>query len=167
MLAAGFSSPALAEDFTREQIEKIVKEYIMKNPKVIIESVNNFGKQQQVEEDKKASEAVGQHMDWLTKNKNHAEAGNPNGDVTIVEFFDYNCGYCKQALNDILTIMESDKNIRLVFVEIPILGESSFEAARWALAANKQKLYLEYHISLMRHKGAFDNTILSDYAKKA
>ncbi|NBX66664.1 MAG: DsbA family protein [Proteobacteria bacterium] len=166
LLLTGLAAPALAADFTREQIDQFVKEFIEKNPQVVIDSVNNYGKSQQEAEDKKAGEAIKQNMDWLVKNKNHAEAGNPNGDVTIVEFFDYNCGYCKQALSDLMTLLEQDKNIRLVFVEIPILGASSMEAAKWALAANKQKLYLEYHIALMRHRGTFDETILADTAKK-
>lgn len=166
LTATCIATPALAEEFTREQIEQIVQEYIAKNPKTIIDSVNNYGKAQQEEEDKKASDLVIKNRDWLLNNKNHAEAGNPKGDVTLVEFFDYNCGYCKQALTDIMTLVEEDKNLRVVFVEIPILGESSFEAARWALAAQEQKLYLEYHISLMRHKGGYDPLALADYAKK-
>jgi len=159
-------TPATAAELTRAQVEEIVHDYIMKNPKVVIESVNEFGKTQQQAEDQKATDKVTQNLDWLTKNKNHAETGNPKGDVTIVEFFDYNCGYCKQALPDLMTLLDEDKNIRVVFVEIPILGDSSFEAGRWALASLKQKLYLEFHIALMRHKGAFDEAILSDYAKK-
>lgn len=166
LLLTGLAAPALAQDFTREQIDQFIKEYIEKNPQVIIDSVNNYGKSQQEEENKKAGEAIKQHKDWLVNNKNHAEAGNPKGDVTIVEFFDYNCGYCKQALSDLMALIEQDKNVRLVFVEIPILGESSLTAAKWALAANKQKLYLEYHIALMRHRGALDEAVLAETAKK-
>jgi protein-disulfide isomerase len=166
VLLTGLAAPALAQDFTREQIDSFIKEYIEKNPQVIIDSVNNYGKSQQEEENKKAGEAIKQNLDWLLKNKNHAEAGNPKGDVTIVEFFDYNCGYCKQALSDLMALLEQDKNVRLVFVEIPILGESSMEAAKWAFAANKQKLYLEYHIALMRHRGSLDPAVLEDTAKK-
>lgn len=167
MLMAGFIAPAFAENFSREQLDQIVHDYIMKNPKVIIDSVNEYGKSQQEEENKKAEGAVKENMDWLTKNKNHPESGNPKGDVTIVEFFDYNCGYCKQAFTDLMTLVEQDKNLRVVFIEVPILGESSFEAARWALAANKQKAYLAYHTALMRHKGAFDQSIFETYAKQA
>lgn len=166
VLLAGLAAPAFAEDFTREQIDQFIKEYIDKNPQAIIDSVNNYGKSQQEEENKKAGEAIKQNMDWLLNNKNHAEAGNPKGDVTIVEFFDYNCGYCKQALSDLMALIEQDKNVRLVFVEVPILGESSLAAAKWALAANKQKLYLEYHIALMRHRGTLNEDVFLDAAKK-
>lgn len=159
-------APAMAADMTRQEVESIIREYLMKNPQVIIDSVNEFGKSQQEAENKKSEEAVKANMDWLVKNPKHAEAGNPNGDITIVEFFDYNCGYCKQAMTDVMDIMDTDKKIRLVFIEIPILGEGSFEAARWALAAKNQGKYLEYHIALMRHRGAYNEAILADYAKK-
>ncbi|MBU6234759.1 MAG: DsbA family protein [Alphaproteobacteria bacterium] len=166
LMLAGLSAPALAEDFSREQIDQFIHEYLMKNPQVVIDSVNEYGKKQQEAENKKSEDAVKANMNWLVSNTKHAEAGNPKGDVTIVEFFDYNCGYCKQALSDLMSIIDSDKNVRLVFIEIPILGQSSFEAARWALAAKNQKMYLEYHVALMRHRGAFDENILADYAKK-
>jgi protein-disulfide isomerase len=162
-----FAAPTMAAEFTKQQIEDIVKEYIKNNPKEIIDSVNAYGMQQQQEAEKNATNEVLKNMDWLTKNKNHAEAGNPKGDVTIVEFFDYNCGYCKQAFSDVMTLLDSDKNIRVVFIEIPILGANSSEVAAWALAADKQGKYFEYHSALMRHKGPFDEAVLSDYAKKA
>jgi protein-disulfide isomerase len=162
-----FAAPTMAAEFTKQQIEDIVKEYIKNNPKEIIDSVNAYGMQQQQEAEKNATNEVLKNMDWLTKNKNHAEAGNPKGDVTIVEFFDYNCGYCKQAFSDVMTLLDSDKNIRVVFIEIPILGANSSEVAAWALAADKQGKYFEYHSALMRHKGPFDEAVLSDYAKKS
>jgi protein-disulfide isomerase len=93
-------------------------------------------------------------------------AGNPNGDVTIVEFFDYNCGYCKKALGDVVTLMEEDKNVKFIFVETPILGNTSELAAKWAMAAQKQDAYMEYHIGLMKHRGPINETSLEKVAKK-
>lgn len=167
MLVTGFAFPVMAADLSKTEIEKIVHDYIMANPEVLIESVNAYQNNQQAKEDEKFKEVLKSDSDWLYKNKGHFEAGNPKGDVTVVEFFDYNCGYCKQAVNDVLTLIESDKNLRVVFIEIPILGESSREAALWALAAGKQGHYLEFHIALMRHKGPLSATALEDYAKKA
>lgn len=167
LLTAAFAAPAAAADLTREQVEGIVHDYIMAHPQVLIDSVNAYGQAQQAADEKRASDAVLEHIDWLTKNKNHAEAGNPKGDITIVEFFDYNCGYCKKSFPELMTLLDEDKGVRLVFVEIPILGDGSVEAARWALAANKQKHYLEFHSALMRHHGPIDETVLTDYAKKA
>jgi protein-disulfide isomerase len=167
LICFGLSIPAFAENFTKEQIEKIVQDYIMKNPKVLIDSVNAYGQAQQQEDEAQSNDQVLKNKDWLLKNKNHAEAGNPKGDVTIVEFFDYNCGYCKKAFSDIVTLLKEDKNIRLVFADIPILGSSSLEVAHWSLASSKQGKYFEFHSALMNHHGAFDETTLSDYAKKA
>lgn len=158
--------PAHAEEFTRGQIEDIVREFIQKNPEVMIQSVEAYGRKQQEEEQAMANEAAVKNMDWMTKNKHHAEAGNKKGDVTIVEFFDYNCGYCKQAVPDVMELLDDDKKLRLVFIEIPILGPSSMTAAKWALAAKEQNSYLEYHLLLMKHKGPMDEAILADYASK-
>jgi len=79
--------------------------------------------------------------------------GNKKGDVTLVEFFDYNCGYCKQAFRDVQKILEEDKKLRIVFKEFPILSESSHTAARYALAADRQGKYMEYHTVLMTQSG--------------
>lgn len=170
-LIAAFSAPAfapaMAKDFTREEIEQIVKEYIQNNPQVMIDSVEAYGKRQQEQDSQRATENIQKNKDWLFNNKNHAQAGNPNGDVTVVEFFDYNCGYCKQAMSDLMKLLDQDKNVRLVFVEIPILGASSEEAARWALASMRQDKYLPFHIALMGHKGPLEEGAILQYAKKA
>lgn len=166
LLSAFVAPSARAEEFTRAQIEDIVREFIQKNPQVMIDSVEAYGRDMQAREQAKANEAVAENMDWLTKNKSHAEAGNKKGDVTIVEFFDYNCGYCKQAVKDVMALLDDDKKLRLVFIEIPILGPASMTAAKWALASKNQKSYLEYHLQLMQHKGPLDETTLASYAEK-
>ncbi len=174
-LTAAFIAPfagatqARAEEFTRAQIEDIIKDYISKNPQVIIDSVESFGREQQRQDDEAASKRIMENKDWLYNNKNHAQAGNPKATTTIVEFFDYNCGYCKAAVNDLMTMLEDDKDLRIVFVEIPILGDSSTVAARWALAAMKQdsNKYLPFHLALMRHKGPLDEFTYLQYAKTA
>ena len=79
--------------------------------------------------------------------------GNPKGDVTLVEFFDYNCGYCKRALKDLQTLIKEDKNLRVVLKEYPILSEGSAEAAQISLAAAKQGKYMEFHTALMSSRG--------------
>lgn len=167
MLATALAAPAMAADMSRADIENIIHDYIMKNPQVLIDSVNKMEMDKQAQTDVETKAKIKENYDWLYKNKDHAQAGNPKGDVTVIEFFDYNCGYCKQAVNDVMTLLEEDKNLRLVFIEIPILGDSSLEAAQWALAANKQDQYLPFHLALMRHKGPFSTSVFEDYAKKA
>src|SRR5690348_2796357 len=96
MLVSSFSIPAMAEEFTADQINTMIHDYIMKNPQVLIDSVNSYQMDQKSKEEEKFGEALKKNEDWLYKNSNHFEAGNPKGSLTLVEFFDYNCGYCKQ-----------------------------------------------------------------------
>ena len=80
-------------------------------------------------------------------------AGNPNGDITVVEFFDYNCGYCKRGLHDVIKLVESDPKVRVVFKELPILSKGSEEASRVAIAAGRQGKYWDMHKAMLEAKG--------------
>ncbi len=133
----------------RAEINDLIQEFIMKNPEVMLKSVTDFQKRQAQEAEEKGNAKVKELSNELYKNPASPEIGNPKGDVTIVEFFDYNCGYCKQALPAIKKLVEEDKNVRVIFKELAILGPTSDTAALWALAANKQGKYWEYHQKLM------------------
>ncbi len=93
-------------------------------------------------------------------------AGNPKADITVVEFFDYNCGYCMRAFSDIKSLLRQDNEIRFVFRDFPVLSEDSILAARWALAAHKQGRYLPMHAMLMSYHGQKDEKTLSQMAQK-
>ena len=160
------SSSAMADDFSRTDIESIIKDYILNNPQVILDSVETYSQSQQHMAAEQQQEEIKKNIDWLENNDMLPVAGNPNGDVTVVEFFDYNCGYCKKALDDVLTLIEEDKNVRLVLVDMPILGRTSEVAARWAMAARKQDAYLPFHIAVMKHNGAINELTLADIAEK-
>jgi protein-disulfide isomerase len=157
---------AHAETVSRDEIEAIIKDYIQNNPEVILESVENYGRQQQAADAQDRQERVERHLSWLEDNEMLPVAGNPEGDITVVEFFDYNCGYCKKALDDVLTIMGEDKGVKFIFVETPILGRTSELAAKWALAAKMQDKYLEYHIALMKNRGPLNEAALIRAAEK-
>jgi protein-disulfide isomerase len=94
------------------------------------------------------------------------EAGNPKGDVTVVEFFDYNCGYCKKAIEDIKKVVDTDKNVRFVFFDMPILGPTSMTAAKWAHAAHNQGKFFEFHKAVLEHNGGLSEDILAEIAGK-
>ena len=158
--------PAIAQNLTRDDVEKIVKDYIQNNPEIILDSVEEYGRQQQQVEMKDRQEAIEKHMGWLENNDMLPVIGNPDGDVTIVEFFDYNCGYCKKALDDVLNLMGEDKDIKFIMVETPILGPTSELAAKWAMAAKEQDAYLEYHIALMQNRGPINVPALKKIAEK-
>ena len=166
LLTAFVVYPSQAKDFTRSDIESIVREYIQKNPKIILDSVEDYSRGQKRVDSQKQQEAIKKHMGWLEDNKMLPVAGNPEGDVTIVEFFDYNCGYCKKAMDDVLTLLNDDKKVKFVFVETPILGKTSELAAKWAMAAQEQDAYLEYHVALMKHRGPLSELSLQTIAKK-
>lgn len=166
-LAAMASMPALAEEFSpaqKEALGGIIQDYLMENPNVIFESIEAYRAQQEKDAQKQAEAKIGDNMAFLTR-ADAPSVGNPNGDVTVVEFFDYNCGYCKRAVPDIQALLKEDTNVRFVFKEMPILGPTSKTAAIWALAAHKQGKYFEYHVALMEHKGPKDDKQLEKLAK--
>ena len=155
-----------AQEMTREQVEEIIKDYIQNNPEVILDSVESYGREQQYKDTLAQQEAIIEHMSWLENNDMLPVAGNPDGDITVVEFFDYNCGYCKKALDDVMTVIAEEDDVKFVFVELPILGRTSELAAKWAVAAKMQDRYLDYHIALMKHRGPLNEISLITAAKK-
>jgi len=166
VLAAGLALtalPAAAQDFSaaqRGEMEKIIKEYLIKHPEVLQEVMAELEKKQQLAETEKARSAVKNHSDALFNSPRQVVLGNPQGDVTFVEFFDYNCGYCKRALNDMVEIMGKDPKLKVVLKEFPVLGPGSVEAAQVAVAVRMQdktgKKYLEFHQKLLGGRGQVD-----------
>ena len=160
-----------AADFTdkqKEQIEAVVRDLLIKkDPEIVLNAAKEFQKKQDEENGKKAKEALGKNKDKLFSTAADPVYGNPKADVSIVAFFDYNCGYCKKANEPMIKLIEADKNVRFVMKEYPILAESSRVAARAALAANKQKKYMELHNLLMENKGALSEDSIMEMAVKA
>ena len=162
-LALGaFTLPATADK--HDDIGDQIREYIMDNPSIIMEALNKHQANERRSAEEAAQKAVSDNYNALTA-KNLPSAGVEDADVTIVEFFDYNCGYCKRAVPDINALLEKDKNVRVVFHELPILGPSSMMAAKWALAAHLQGKYFDFHVALMDHRGGKDEAILEKLAK--
>ena len=157
LLAWAVTSPARAEmnaDDKRE-IERIVRDYILQNPEVVEKALIALETQRR---EAKAAEQAGkitEMKDTILNSDHQAVLGNPDGRVTLVEFFDYNCGYCKRALNDMLALMESNPDLRVVMKEFPILSEGSVEAARISIAVKdiNPDLYLDYHRELLSRGG--------------
>ncbi len=137
----------------RDEIGAVVREYLLKNPEILLELSRELEKRQQMAEDLQRETAVAENAAELFHSKTDFVAGNPKGDVTMVEFFDYNCSWCKKGLPEVLSLIEGDKNLRIVMKEFPIFGEGSEYAARAALAANKQGKYWEFHLAMLAHEG--------------
>lgn len=137
----------------REAIEKIVREYLMKNPEVIIEAVQELEKRQTANREQAAKQTIAQRKAELVSDPGTPVGGNPEGDVTIVEFFDYHCGYCKRAHPTMQSVLKADPKIRVAYKQMPILTPNSRVAAAGALAAAKQGKYREMHHALMEARG--------------
>jgi protein-disulfide isomerase len=150
--AQGTTPPTLS----REQIEQIVREYLLANPEVIIEAVEGLEEKRRREAEAGQRDALKAKQAQIFNDPDAPVAGNPQGDVTLVEFFDYRCGYCKQVAPALAQLLKSDGKLRFVFKELPILGPDSIVAARGALAARLQDKYVPMHEALIRHRGSFD-----------
>jgi protein-disulfide isomerase len=169
-----FVSPASAQSFSgaqRSDIEKIVREYIITHPEVLQEAMAELEKRQQSAELERAKTAVAGNAELLFNSPRQVVIGNPQGDVTLVEFFDYNCGYCKRALTDLVDIIKADPKLRVVLKEFPVLGQGSVEAAQVAVAVRMQdktgKKYLDFHQKLLSGRGQVDKAKAMSVAKEA
>ncbi len=159
LLAAGLSvAPAAAHDeplspARKAEIEALVRDYILQNPQIILESVAIMQAREEAEKNQAAQQALADHREALERDPGDPVLGNPDGDVTIVEFFDYQCGYCKTMLKPLFDLVREDGNIRLVLKEFPILGPASETAALASLAAERQGRYEAFHTALLSLRG--------------
>ncbi len=134
------------------QIEKVVADYIKEHPEEILKSVSDYQQKSQADSDAAAQKTVSEKTSELENDKSSPIAGNPKGDVTIVQFFDYSCGYCKRVMPEISSLIEEDKNLKVVFKEFPILGPNSLLASHASLAVNMvaPEKYFEFHKALTK-----------------
>lgn len=158
LAAAPFASKAA--EFTLEQkngIEQIVHDYLLAHPEVLQEAIAELDKRQQAAEAEKHKDAVKQHAKALYSSPHQVVLGNRDGKVHFVEFFDYNCGFCKRAMQDMLTLLKDDPKLKVVLKEFPVLGPGSVEAAQVAVAVRMQdptgKKYLDFHQKLLGGRG--------------
>jgi len=148
-----------SEAFSAEQrkaIEDIIKEYLIANPEVFLEVQSALEARMEEIQAKRLQAAIAAKSQEIYHSPAAPVAGNPKGDITIVEFFDYNCGYCKRAFSDIAKLVDKDAQVKLVLKELPILSKGSEEAARVALAAKAQGKYWEVHRELINMRGRAD-----------
>lgn len=154
---------------TKDMMSALVKEVLVNEPEIIMQAVQTLREKQRAEAEKKTHEAIIANKAALYDSPDSPVIGNSkDADVTIVEFFDYHCGYCKHILPVIAQIVKEDPKVRVVFKEFPILSEDSVKAARAAIAVhrlNKDK-YFDFHTELMKHQGKFEEKNLTDMAKK-
>lgn len=148
------------------QVKDVVKEYLLNNPEIVKEAMDNYNVRQQELERKKQIAKLKTNRRALERDPATPVIGNPDGDITIVEFFDYNCGYCKLMFPKVMEYVENDGNIRWVLKDMPSLGETSHSSALAGLAAAKQGKYFEMHQALITHKGGLTEEDINKYAKE-
>src|ERR1700729_310037 len=158
-------------DTQRTDIEGIIKSYLITHPEVLEEAMGELSKRQAAAETEKHEMSVAKNADTIFNSPRGVLLGNRDGDVSFVEFFDYNCGYCKRAMTDMLDLMKTDPKLKVVLKEFPVLGPGSIEAAQVAVAARMQdpsgKKYLDFHQKLLGGRGQADKAHAMAAAKDA
>ena len=165
LVAAGIGMavhPAMAQEdqpLTPKQVDgvqKIIRAYLMEHPETITDAVEALREKMRAQAETDAKKAIVAYKDELFDSKDDPIAGNPKGDVTLVEFFDYNCGFCKQTMEPMFEAVKADGKVKIVFKEFPILTDDSIIASRVALAAKKQGKYDDIHRAFMKFRGRLD-----------
>lgn len=144
---------ALADGLDEDRVKELVLETILENPGIVMEAVALLEQQQAAAADLARADVLTNQRNLLELDPNAPVLGNLEGDVTVVEFFDYNCPYCRRAMDEVQGLLDDDPNVRLVYREWPILGEGSVFAAKAALAAREQGKYEAFHWALMGMSG--------------
>ncbi|WP_377513452.1 DsbA family protein [Octadecabacter sp. R77987] len=144
---------ALADTLDEDRVKELVLEAIRENPQIVMEAVEILQRRDAEAQAELQAETLTNQRLLLEQDPNAPVLGNPDGDVTVIEFFDYNCPYCRQAMSEVQGLLDADPNVRLVYREWPILGDGSVFAARAALASRNQGKYEEFHWALMGMDG--------------
>ena len=151
----GFADSASFSGAQKSEIEQLVHDYLVKNPEVLVEAMTELRARQQQAESDSLRKALVEHRAALVADPQTPVAGNPKGDVAVVEFFDYSCPYCKSVEDNLKTLLKADDKVRLVLKQFPVLGAGSVMAAKAALASRNQGKLPAFHEALMTNRGQF------------
>ena len=170
LLALGPAPGARAAAFDpgqRSEIERIIHDYLVQHPEVLQEAIEALETKRNEAQSAAQKQAMEQNREKLFESPRQVVLGNPQGDVTMVEFFDYNCGYCRRALTDMLELIREDPKLRVVLKEFPVLGPGSTEAARVSIALKRQgnDKYLAFHQKMLGDRGEANEQRALDTAK--
>lgn len=178
MLAAGFiaamcmlsgisakAQDGAFSDAEAEAVKGLVREYILENPEIIAEAITLLQEKQESQKIERQQATLLELKPELHNPPEQTIIGNPDGEVTVVEFFDYNCGYCKSMFETVQKSLQENDEIRLVLIEFPILGPNSITATKAALAAREQDLYGPFHQALILHRGSLNEATIMTLAR--
>lgn len=178
VLAAGaaisLAGPALSQSaetpapLDRAGVETIVREYLLANPEILQEAFAALERKQAAAQEEQRVAAITEQRDIIFNSTRQVVLGNVDGDVSLVEFFDYNCGYCKRAMADLVRLLKEHPDLRVVLKEFPVLGRGSTEAAQVSIAVNEvaPERYLDFHLALLSHEGPIDRAAALDVVEK-
>jgi protein-disulfide isomerase len=149
----------------KDEVEKVIHDYFIAHPEFMIEVLRAAEAKLKAEKAQDSKQAIAARREELLHDPATPVGGNPEGDVTIVEFFDYRCPYCKQVEPSLEALLKEDRNLRIVYKEFPVLGADSVFASRVALAARKQGKYAQFHDAMMAAKGTISEETILTVAK--
>lgn len=165
--ASAADAPAALTDAQKAAVEEVVRDLLTKKePEILMQAFRTMQVKEEKAQFEKSSEAIKKSANDLFNNPDSPVGGNPKGDVTIVEFFDYSCGYCKMAQASVEKFIGEDKNVRLIYKEYPILGQASVDASKAALASVAQGKYVAFHNALMKAKDKLSMETILKLAKE-
>lgn len=163
-----FAGAAIAQSFSDQQKQELgdlIRSYLLEHPELVREMAERLEAKDQEEELLARTEGLAKQKDLVFKLAGDAVVGNTDGDVTIVEFMDYNCGWCKRSVGEVQALLAKDPKLRVVLKEFPIFGQHSEFAARAALASRKQDKYWSFHQALFSHEGQITEEVVREIAK--
>lgn len=159
-------APDITVDLPQDAFGQRVRDYLLEHPEVIMEAVRRLEARQQANEESEAQKVIKARAEEVLRDPDSPVGGNPQGDVTLVEFFDYNCPYCRHVVPVMADAEAADPQLRIVYKEFPILGPNSTFAAKAALAVHRQGRYLAFHKALMQVRGTVDEAQVLGLAAK-
>ncbi len=154
------SASLAGEQRTKDELGQIIREYLIEHPELMIEVQQALEDKQRRDMAENQARTIEEYKDAIYASAAQINFGDENAETTIVEFFDYNCGFCQRAMGDMQRFLETDKNVRFVLKEFPVLGQPSLEASQVSLAFGRLKpaLHGEYHIALLSLEGIKDRS---------
>lgn len=158
--------PAKFNDAQRTEIGQIVHDYLIEHPEVLVEAMNELQAKEEAAAKARVADILKSKPNDVYNDGYSFVAGNPKAQVTLVEFFDYNCAYCRKAFDKMMTLAAANSKVRFVFKEYPILSPESESAAKAAMAAARQGKYLQFHRGLMSYPGHVNDHAIDEVAKK-
>jgi len=168
LLSVPSPAPAADQKLPVPEIERIVRDYLLREPEVVYQAIQELQKRQQAEEASRQKEMIAAKRDDIFHLAGDPSGGNVTGDVTLVEFFDYHCGYCRSMAPSLRALLAQDQKLRFVFKDLPVLGPDSVTAAKVAVAASKldPSRYQSLHFALMQSKDLSKDAVLAIAAKQ-